>query len=68
MRYITRYTVQRPTTVWIEVSVEADSEQEAMDMADELFDSGDYQTLDQTYDINYSKFWIQDEDGGVRYV
>ena len=62
------YTIQRPTTVWIEVKVEADNLDEALDTADELFKEGDYQVLDQTYDVDYDSYWSLDEEGVVKNV
>ena len=64
-----KYTIQRPLTVWVEVVVdEADSLDEALDKADEMFRDGDYNELYGTFDINYDKYWSQDELGEVKYV
>lgn len=64
-----KYTVQRPLTVWVEVVVdEADSLDEALDKADEMFRDGDYTELHGTFDINYDKYWTQDEFGAVKYA
>lgn len=62
------YTIQRPTTVWIEVKVEADNLDEALDTADELFKEGDYQVMEQTYEVQYDTYWSQDEEGVVKYA
>jgi PII-like signaling protein len=64
-----KYTIQRPLTVWVEVVVdEADNLEEALEKADEMFKDGDYIELDGTFDINYDKYWSQDELGKVAYV
>lgn len=64
-----KYTIQRPLTVWVEVVVdEADSLEEALEQADVMFNDGDYIELDGTFDINYDKYWSQDELGAVKYV
>jgi hypothetical protein len=60
------YRVQRPSTVWIETRVEANSFEEALSLADDDFYSGDYEQVDDTFDVDYDRFWIEDEDGEVK--
>ena len=60
------YRVQRPMTVWIETTVEADNFVEALELADERFYEGEYNELDDTFDIDYDRHWIEDEDGETR--
>ena len=60
------YRVQRPMTVWIETIVEADSFDEALGLADDDFYSGDFRELDETFDIDYDRFWIEDENGEAK--
>ena len=62
-----RYTIQRPSTIWIETVVEADTLEEARELADKDFDSGDYLTMEQTYEVDYDRIWIQDENGREYY-
>jgi hypothetical protein len=62
-----RYTIQRPSSIWIETVVEADTLDEARELADKDFDSGDYLTMEQTYEIDYDRIWIQDESGKEYY-
>ena len=62
-----RYTIQRPATIWIETVVEADSLEEATDLADEDFNSGDYAEMIQTWSINFDRIWTQDETGKETY-
>jgi hypothetical protein len=57
------YRVQRPSSVWIETTVEADSFAEAQELADEQFSEGNYRELDDTFEIDYDRFWTEDEDG-----
>lgn len=57
------YRVQRPSTIWIEKIVEANSFEEALELADEQFEDGEYLQLDETFDIDYDRYWIEDEDG-----
>jgi hypothetical protein len=60
------YRIQRPSTVWIETTVEADSFEEALEKADEQLYEGDYEEVDDTFDIDYDRFWAEDEDGETR--
>jgi hypothetical protein len=62
-----KYTIQRPQSVWIECEVEAYNIQEALEVADRLFELGEYSVLDQTLETNYEKYWAQDEKGEVSY-
>jgi hypothetical protein len=57
------YRVQRPSSVWVEVMVEADNLDKAIELADEQFLNGDYIELDDTFTINYDRHWTQDEEG-----
>jgi hypothetical protein len=62
-----KYKVQRPTSVWIEVIVEADNFVEALKLADKEFYAGDYfRELDDTFEIDYDRYWIEDEDGETK--
>jgi hypothetical protein len=56
------YRVQRPSTVWIETTVEADSFEQALELADEQFQDGEYKEIDDTFDIDYGRYWIEDEN------
>jgi hypothetical protein len=58
-----RYTIQRPATIWLETVVEADGIDEAIELADKDFNSGDYVEMIQTWDIDFDRFFTQDEKG-----
>jgi len=60
------YRVQRPSTVWIETMIEADSFEEALELADCQFYDGQYTELDDTFEVDYDRHWIEDEDGETR--
>ena len=60
------YRIQRPSTTWIETTVEADSFEQALELADEQFEDGEYKEVDETFDIDYDRYWIEDEDGEVK--
>jgi hypothetical protein len=57
------YKVQRPSTVWIETTVEANSFEEAVELADKAYSNGDFEELDNTFEIDYDRSWIEDENG-----
>ena len=58
-----KYTIQRPATIWLETVVEADTEEQAFELADNDFNNGEYVELYQTWNIDFDKFWLQDEEG-----
>jgi hypothetical protein len=60
-----KYTVQRPQIVWIETEVHAPHLSEALRLADEDFESGNYFTLDATWENDYNRYWVQDENGNL---
>ena len=57
-----KYTVQRPTIEWIQVEVNADSLKDALDLADEIFKFGEYEYVDNTFAIDYYRYWAKDEN------
>jgi hypothetical protein len=57
------YRIQRPGTVWVETVVEADNLEQALDIADDAFVNGDFQEMDDSFSIDYDKFWSKDEKG-----
>jgi hypothetical protein len=56
------YRVQRPSTVWIETIVEAEDFDEALELADKAYSNGDFEELDGTWEIDYDRYWIEDEN------
>jgi hypothetical protein len=66
MEKLTEYRVQRPTTVWIETTVEAGDFDQALDLADEAFRNGDFSELDDTWETNWDRYWIEDETGETK--
>lgn len=64
-----RYTIQRPATIWIETIVEDSATlEDALTMADEHFEQGDYIELQGTWDIDDSRYWTQDQNGQEKYA
>lgn len=64
-----RYTIQRPATIWIETIVEDSATlEDALTMADEQFEQGDYIELQGTWDIDDSRYWTQDQNGQEKYA
>jgi hypothetical protein len=61
-----RYTVQRPTIEWVEVVIEnADTLEQALEMADKQFEDGDFIGIEMSWSIDYQRYWIQREDGHI---
>lgn len=60
-----KYTVQRPAIVWLETEVQAENLSEALHAAGADFESGNYFELDGTWEIDYSRYWVQTHDGLV---
>ena len=58
-----KYTVQRPAIIWIETVVEAEDLDQALELADTKFQKGDYLEMEGTWEIDYGRFWVQDESG-----
>jgi hypothetical protein len=58
-----KYTVQRPAIIWIETVVEAEDLDQALELADTKFQKGDYLEMEGTWEIDYERFWTQDESG-----
>jgi hypothetical protein len=58
-----KYTVQRPMVEWVETVVQAESLEQALEKADKDFENGDYISVEMTFDIDFDRYWVQDEDG-----
>ena len=61
-----QYKVHRPTTVWIETTVEADDFDQALELADKKLGSGEFEELDETWETNWNRYWIEDETGETK--
>ena len=61
-----KYRVQRPTTVWIETTVEAEDFDQALEIADKEFRNGDFSEVDDTWETNWDRYWIEDETGETK--
>lgn len=55
------WTVQRPATIWISTTVEAETLEKALELADEEFYCGEYKEDEDSFDIDYSRYWAVDE-------
>lgn len=60
------YRIQRPSTVWIETTVEAEDFDQALELAEKEFRNGDFTELDDTWEINWDRYWIEDELGETK--
>ena len=54
------WTVQRPATIWIQTKVEADTLQEALELADTEFSNGEYTEDEESFSIDYYQYWAMD--------
>jgi hypothetical protein len=59
------YRVQRPSVVWVETEVQANNLDEALDIAESNFKNGNLTELDDTWEIDWSRHWIETHDGLV---
>ncbi|CAB4141797.1 hypothetical protein UFOVP419_27 [uncultured Caudovirales phage] len=57
------WRIQRPASIWIETTVEAETLEQALELADEDFSAGDYQEAQDSCEVSWSKYWAEDEDG-----
>jgi hypothetical protein len=57
------YRVQRPARIWIETKVEADSLEQAIELADEKLSNGDFREAEDAFEIYWDSHWIEDEQG-----
>lgn len=60
------YKIQRPSTVWVETTVEAESLDQAIELADEQFVVGEFTEIDETFSIDYDRYWSKDETGEIK--
>ena len=60
------YKIQRPSTVWVEVEVEAESLDRAIELADEQFVAGEFTEIDDTFSINFDRYWSKNELGEIK--
>jgi hypothetical protein len=58
-----KYTVQRPVVMWVETVVEAEDKDLALDLADTNFEKGDYLEIEMSSEVDYERYWIQDDLG-----
>jgi hypothetical protein len=56
------YRIQQKASVWIEVSVDADTLEEAMKLAEKDIDNGDFKEDPASFTLE-DEFWWEDEDG-----
>ena len=57
-----KYRIQQKASVWIEVSVEADNLDEAMELAEQEINKGHFKEDPSSFEL-VDEFWYEDEDG-----
>jgi hypothetical protein len=55
------WTVQRPATIWIQTKVEAETLEQALELADVRFSEGEYTEDEDSFSIDYYQYWAMDE-------
>jgi hypothetical protein len=58
---MTEWKVQRPANIWIETTVHAETLEDALELADANFYEGEYKEDEESFDIDYSRYWAIDE-------
>jgi hypothetical protein len=49
--------------MWVETVVEAEDKDLALDLADTNFEKGDYLEIEMSSEVDYERYWIQDDLG-----
>ena len=55
------WKVQRPTTIWIQTKVEAETLEQALKLADTEFSNGEYKEDEDSFEIDFDRYWAMDE-------
>jgi hypothetical protein len=55
------WTVQRPATIWIQTKVEAETIEQALELADVRFSEGEYKEDEDSFSIDDLRYWAIDE-------
>jgi hypothetical protein len=56
------YRVEQLATLWVATYVEAESVDEALELAYDKFDNSEYEEVDGSWE-RQDKYWIRDEEG-----
>lgn len=54
------WTVQRPATIWIQTKIEAETLEQALELADTEFSNGEYREDEDSFSIDYDRYWAMD--------
>jgi hypothetical protein len=57
------WTIQRPARVWIQTTVNADTLESALTLADEDIASGGGNIAEDAWEINWEEHWAIDDKG-----
>jgi hypothetical protein len=58
---MTEWRVQRPARIWIETKVEAETLEQALELADVEFSNGEYKEDEDSFSIDDLRYWAMDE-------
>jgi hypothetical protein len=54
------WRVQRPARIWIETKVEAETLEQAIELADVEFSNGEYKEDEDSFSIDDLRYWAMD--------
>lgn len=57
------WTIQRPATIWVQATVNADTLEDALEIADKEISNGDFIEVDESWEVNWDEFWAKDDKG-----
>ena len=58
---MTEWEVQHPATIWIKTKVNAETLEDALELAYTEFENGEYREDEDSFNIDYSRYWAIDE-------
>jgi len=58
---MTEWRIQRPATIWIQTKVNAETLEDALEIADTEFSNGEYTEDEESFSIDDSRYYAIDE-------
>ena len=58
---MTQWRIQRPATIWIQTKVNAETLEDALELADTEFSNGEYTEDEESFSIDDNRYWAIDE-------
>jgi hypothetical protein len=57
---MTEWRIQRPATIWIQTKIEAETLEQALELADTEFSNGEYREDEDSFSIDHDRYWAMD--------